>query len=426
MQVTRTDLSPTKAKLLIAADAADLLPIKQHVLSHFKGKIAIPGFREGHAPADVLEKYVDPNRLMDEFMEHALNDTYRRAVLDQKLRPVGQPTVTVKKFVPYTILEYEAEMEMIGEVRLPDYKRIKQAKPKVEVTAKDVNEVLSSLRQRLAERKDAERPAKNGDEATIDFVGTNAKGEPVAGADGKDYPLVLGSNTFIPGFEDHLTGVKSGESKEFTITFPKDYGVAALQSKKVTFKVDVKKVAELQEPKLDDDFAKKVGPFQTLAELKTDIKKQVQLERQQQADRQYENELISKIATKTQVVIPESLIEQQVMAAEEEEKRNLAYRGQTWEEHLKEEGITEQQHRDRQKPTAEEQIKAGLALSEIAERETITVSREELEIRLQILKAQYQDPAMRAELDKPENQQDIANRILTEKTVAKLVAYASK
>lgn len=426
MQVSRSDKSPTETKITVQAGNAELEPIKNHVLGHFKGKVAIPGFREGHAPGDLLEKYVDPSRLMDEFMEHALNDLYRRAVLEQKLRPVGQPKVTIKKFVPYTDLEFDAEMEVIGPVKLPDYKKMKLAKPKVEVTAKDVNDVLTSLRQRAAERKDADRPAKNGDELIIDFAGTDAKGEPVSGADGKDYPLVLGSNTFIPGFEDKLVGSRAGETKEFAITFPKDYGVAALQSKKVTFKVEVKKVSELIEPKLDDALAKKIGPFKNLAELKADIKKQVLAERRQAAEQQYQNQLVNKIAEKSTVEIPASLIDQQVMAAEEEEKRNLAYRGQTWQEHLKEEGLTEEQHRQRQRPNAEQQVKGGIVLSEIAEREKLDVTPQELEIRLQILKGQYQDPAMQAELDKPANQQDIANRLLTEKTLAKLTEYASK
>jgi trigger factor len=223
-----------------------------------------------------------------------------------------------------------------------------------------------------------------------------------------------------------MVGLKAGDNKEFNITFPNDYAVAALKNQKISFKVQIKKVNELTEPKLDDELAAKLGPFKNLAELKKDIKRQLHSERQAEADRQYESELIQKISDKSIMQIPLKLIDEQLERLEEEEKRNLAYRGQTWQEHLKTEGVNEEQHRDRHRPEAEARVKAGLVLSEIAEREKLDIQPEELEIRLQMLKGQYADPAMQAELDKPENRQDIAARLLTEKTIAKLVSYASK
>ena len=426
MQVTRTNNSSSNVALNISANAGDLAPIHHHVLGHFAKQVKVPGFRVGHAPANVIEKHVDQKALLDEFMEHALNDLYRRAVESEKIRPVGQPNVTVKKFVPFTNLEFEAQMDVIAPIKLADYKKIKLPKPPVNIAVKEVNDVIKSLQQRMAERTPVERAAKAGDEVIIDFSGSDKDGKAVAGADGKDYPLLLGSNTFIPGFEDHLVGLKAGDSPEFTIKFPANYGVAALQSKEVTFKVDVKKVAELAEPKVDDGFAAKTGPFKNLAELKTDIKKQLSLERQQQADREFENQLVQAITAKSTVEAPKSLVDEQILRAEEEEKRNLTYRGQTWQEHLKEEGVTEEQHRERNRAQTEERVKAGLVLNEIAELEKIEVTPEELEVRLQILKGQYQDGAMQAELDKPENRQEIASRIMTEKTLQKLVEYASK
>lgn len=426
MQVVRTDETPTKLKLVISAETADLEPIKRHTLSHFAGRIKVPGFRAGTAPATMLEKHVDPKELADEFIEHALNSLFRRAVDQEKLRPVASPQVSIKKFVPFTNLEFEAVVEVLGPIKLADYTKIKLARPTVKVTPAEVTDVLKSLQKQQAKRVDVTRPAKSGDEVLIDFKGVDSKGAPVNGADGKDYPLLLGSNTFIPGFEDNLIGVKAGQEKTFTIVFPADYGVAALQNKKVTFTVPVKKVSELSEPKADDDFAQKAGPFKNLAELKADIKKQISIEKERNAQGQYENELIAKIADKSTVEIPEFLVDDQVMRSEEEEKRNLTYRGQTWEEHLAQEGITEQQHRDRQRPGALNTIKASLILSEVAERENISVTPEELEVRVQLLKGQYQDPQMRAELDKPENRNEVGARLMTEKTIQKLIDYASK
>jgi len=425
MKLTRTDKTPTQVSLHISADGDDLTPIKNHVLSHFGAKVKVPGFRVGTAPAALVEKHVDQRALADEFIEHALNHLYGKAIDAEKLRPASKPEVHLKKFVPFSDLEFEAHLDVIGPIKLPDYKKIKLPKKSAEVTPSDVSSVIKSLQLRAAIRKEVQRPAKLGDEVIIDFTGKDKAGKPVPGAEGKDYPLLLGSANFIPGFEDQLIGLKPGDKKDFSITFPKDYGAVTLQGKAITFNVEIKKVSEVTEPKVDDKFAAKVGPFKTVTELKADIKKQLKAEKQMQVDRQFENELIMKIADKSQVEIPKTLVDEQIRAAEEEEKKNLMHRGQTWQEHLEAEGITEEQHRQRQRPEAEARVRAGLVLSEVAEQENIFVTPEELEIRIQILKGQYQDPQMQAELDKPENQRDLAARLMTEKTVTKLVEYAS-
>jgi trigger factor len=305
---------------------------------------------------------------------------------------------------------------------------MKKAKPAVTVDTAQVNEVLDSLKLRLAEKKPVDRAAKDGDEVIIDFKGVDDKGRAVNGADGKDYPLTLGSNTFIPGFEPAVIGVKKGDEKTFTIPFPKDYGVAALQGKKVTFTITAKEVNELTPPKLDDAFAETAtnGQIKTLKELKEDIKRQLKAEKQNEADRAYETELLRDIAAKTKVAIPASVIEDQVLRLEQDEKQNLMYRGQTWEEHLKSEGVTEEEHRQRNRKDAEEQVKIGIILGAIGDQEKIEVTPEELEVRMALLKGQYNDPSMLAELDKPEGRQDIAARIRSEKVVAKIVGYAQK
>jgi len=425
MQVHKTQTSPTTVKLTITADTGLLDEVHTRVLKRLARNVRIQGFRPGKAPLSLVEKNINQNTLQQEFIDDALNRMYSQALVEEKIRPVAQPNVTVKKFVPFTTLEFEAEVESIGDVKLPDYTKIKLEKKKVEVGAKDVDDVIENLRVRLSEKKDVDRAAKDGDEVWIDFMGRDAKtDESIKGGDGKDYPLVLGSNTFIPGFEPNLVGVKPGEDKEFTLTFPKDYGVQALQGRKVTFKVHVKKVQEVTKPKVDDEFAAKVGPFKTAAELKSDIKKQVTAEREQQNDRDYESELLSKIAEKADVAVPKALVDEEIMRLEREERQNIAYRGQTWQEHLDEEGVSEEEHREKNRAGAEMRVKAGLVLAEIAEKEQVEVSPEELKTRIQLLKGQYTDPAMQAELDKPENQREIASRIMSEKTIDKLVNLA--
>jgi trigger factor len=427
MHVSREQLSPTRVKLTITADDKVMQSTKSHVVAELSRNVKVPGFRPGKAPANIIEKHIDPTVLQSEFLDHAINRLYVDSAQHEQLRPIAQPEIAVTKFVPFTTLEFTAETEVVGDIKLADYKKIKLAPKKVEVTAKDVNEVIDNLLMRSAEKKEVDRAAKSGDELVIDFSGTDAlTNEPISGADGKDYPLVIGSNTFIPGFEDELIGAKKGAATTFTLTFPQDYGVAALQNRKVQFVVTVQKVTELQKPKLDDSFAASIGPFKTVAELKADIKKQLKNEKQQEANRDYDNELLEKIAAKSEVAIPDSLIEEEIGRLEEEEKRNIVYRGQTWEEHLAEEGITAEAHRDKQRPAAELRIKGGLILGEIAEQEKITVTPEELEVRLMLLKNQYPDTNMQAELDKPENRRDINSRLMTEKTLDKLRSYAQK
>ncbi|MBA3758588.1 trigger factor [Candidatus Saccharibacteria bacterium] len=424
MQVKKS-VDKTQATITISAHEADLSPLKQHVLQYFQKQLKLPGFRQGKVPLAMVEKNVDPGQFQSEFLEEAISQMYAKAAQDTNIRPISRPEVELKKFVPFTELEFEVKVVIIGEIKLGDYKKLTVEKPDTTISAQDVKGVIKSLQTRLAEKKDVKRAAKMTDQVWIDFTGVDAKNQPVQGADGKDYPLVLGSNTFIPGFEPNLIGMKSEDEKTFELTFPKDYQVQALASKKVTFTVVVTKVQEVMEPKADDEFAVKAGPFKTLAELKDDIKKQLKIERENQASREVENQLVTQLADKSSVEIPDILITEQIEKIENEERQNLAYRGQTWEEHLKEEGVTAEEHKEQKREAATGRVKMGLVLSGVADAENITVTPEELEIRMQILKGQYKDAAMQSELDKPEARQDIASRILTEKTLAILIKYNS-
>lgn len=427
MHVKKESLTPTSVSLVVTADQSELDAAKASVLTKLsKSSVTPQGFRKGKAPLALIEKQLNPELLQSEFLEEAINRLYADAVEQENIRPVANPEVNIVKFVPFTTLEFKADVEAVGEITLPDYTKIKLAKKPVTVTAEDVTKVLEDLKVRAAEHEDVDRAAKDGDQVILDFAGTDAKsGEAIEGADGKAYPLIIGSNTFIPGFEPHLIGMKAGEEKTFDITFPKDYGVAALQSRKVAFVVTAQKVQKVVAPKLDDAFAAKVGPFKTLAELKDDIKRQLKAEKEQQADAEYQNELLQKIAEKSKVEVPKVLVDEEIERQERQERQNLIYRGQTWEEHLKAEGQTEESHREKNRPMAELNVKAGLVLSEIATKERIAITPDEFQLRIQLLKGQYPDPQMQAELDKPDNRRDIMSRMLTEKTIAKLTEYAT-
>jgi trigger factor len=421
MQVTEDHPSATKIKLTIRVDDDSLLKAKDLTIRRLGKDVRISGFRSGKAPLPIIQKNLDQTTLQNEFLDAVLNKAYVDAITERRIRPLERPEIKITKFVPFTEVEFSAEFEAIGKIELPDYTHSAVQRKPVSVSNEDINEVLNQLVRREAARKEITQAANDGDQTVIDFSGVDTKSkDPIPGADGKNYPLILGSNSFIPGFEKHLVGMKAGDKKSFDIIFPKDYSVKSLQSRKVTFSVSVIKVYALSMPELSDSFAAKVGPFKTLDELKADIRKQLLNERNFQADRDLENAILESIVEKAKVVIPDKLINEQIEKVEEDERRKLAQQGQTWQEHLHSEGVTEAEHKKKLAKLAEQQIKTSFVLSEIAERENLTVNADELKVRLTLLRNQYPDKQMQTELENPDNQQEIANRLLVEKTLAKL------
>ncbi len=422
MQITKEQLKPTRVKLTISADKELLDKHKAAVVKELSKHVKVQGFRNGSAPAALVEKQLDQGLLQTEFLQSAVNELFGRAAADEKLRVMGQPEIAISKFVPFSTLEITAECDVLGPIKLGDYKKLGIKKPDAKVADSQIEDVLKSLQARAAERTDVDRAAKMGDEVTLDFKGVDAKTKKaIDGAAGEGFPLVLGSKSFIPGFEEEVVGLKPGASKDFDVTFPSDYSVKDLQKRKVTFSITAQKIAELKEPELTDAFAGKIGPFKTLDDLKKDIKRELEAQAVREADQAWESQMLEKIADKTKVEVPAVLVDQELDAVEQQERQNVMYRGQTWQEHLDAEGVTEEEHRTKNRPIAELRVKSGLILAEIAEVEKIDVTPEELEIRLQLLKGRYaSDEKMMAELDKPENRRDLVSRLLTEKTLAKL------
>ena len=409
----------TLAVIDIAANVEELEKIKQKVLKKLAPRVKLSGFRDGNAPLEMVEKNVDQQLLQSEFIDEAVNTLYIAALKEERIRPVGQPKVEVKKFVPFTDLEVQMELPVVGELTLPDYSKHGAKREDVKIGKAELDDVLKNLRLRMAEKKEVERAAKTGDEAWIDFKGTDSKGEAVKGADGKDYPLALGSGTFIPGFEDNVVGMKPGQNKEFETTFPKDYGVKTMQGMKVKFAVDLKKVMEVSEPKMDDDFAAKVGPFTSMDDLKTDIMKQLEQEKVQRVERDYEAAILNELVDKTKVEIPDTLIEEQEEAVLQEVRQNVVQRGMTYEEFMTQQGMSEDEYKKAEiTPEALRRIKAGLVLSEVGDKEGIDITPEELEARIQQLKGQYQDKKMQEQLDQPESRREINARLRSEKVIA--------
>lgn len=426
MQVTRKDISETKVKLTIELGLEELTHSKQHELQEKAKTAKITGFRKGKAPLNLIEKQLDQNQLQADVINHAINDYYGQALSAEKLRALDQPNVTIGKFVPYTELQFTAEVEIMPKIKLGDYKKIKKSPKIAKVEADEVKKVLANLSERMATKKDSSKPAKLGDDVVIDFDGKDKKGQAVAGASGKDYSLNLGSNSFIPGFEDGLVGSKSGDKKELKLKFPKDYHAENLAGTDIVFEVEVKKVQSVELPKLDDEFAKKVGPFDSFKSLQADIKTQLEDQKKQEAENVLKDEIVEELVKKSTLVLPDILINDQISMLEHDFNQNLVYRGITKEEYIKSNGLkNEEEWRNKElRPQAERRVSVGMVLAEVADVEGIKIDEQELADRIELMKIQYKQNA--EQFDTPEMQREVASRLITEKTVDRLVELAGK
>jgi trigger factor len=425
MQITSTKTSDTEIQLTVTAEKADLAAFLKRTTDKLGKNVKIPGFRAGTAPSEIVQKSVDQETLMNEFLEIALGSLYAKAAIQEKLKPVSQPNVQVKLFVPFEQLTFTADVPVLGPVKLADYKNLRVKKPAdVKITKDEIDEVIKNLQLRMSEKKLVERAAKDTDEVWIDFKGTDKDGKEVKGASGDDYPLRLGSKTFIPGFEEELVGVKAGDEKVFTIVFPKDYGAKHLQSAKVTFAVSVKKVEEVILPKVDDDFAAKVGPFITVTELRENIDLQMSDEKNQSLESEYQNLLVGALVEGSKVEAPQVLVDEQLQGDLAELKRITTQRGLTLDEYAQSLGLMDEAEliEKESKPAAERRVKTGIILSEVSLDLKLEVTDSEVEEYKSELLARYMsDPQMVAQLKSPSSSDALRSQLMSKKPVEKLV-----
>ena len=426
MKVTVTKQSDTKADISVVASKEDLEKARMRALKNLQPNVSADGFRKGKVPLNLVDKNVDPKAVNTEALDEAVNSMLIEAIQQEKLRVLDKPTVEVTKFVPDQELEFKAIVETMAPVKLGDYKELKKKLEKVAVKKEDIQEVIDNLRLRVAEKKEVDRASKNDDEVWIDFEGFDKDGKEVAGAKGTDYPLRLGSDTFIPGFEENLEGVKKGDEKEFTLTFPKDYGHKPLANQKVTFKVKVRVVKEVVLPELNNELAGKIGPFKSVSELEEDIKMQLQQQKMNEAQAKLQDELIGDLLDQSTIVAPESFLADQQLHILEDFKQNLTYRGITMKEFLDQSGMTEEEYIEKEvKPQAERRVKIGILLSEVASEEGIDATEEEIDRHIQLAAGQMQSQPGAFDPQNPDLRRDVANRLITQKTLDKLTEYAT-
>ncbi len=427
MKTTVTHESDTRVKVVVAADHAELAAAEQVALKRLAKTVKVNGFRTGHVPLEIVKKHADANALAQETLDAALNRAVAEAFLSNDLQVLARPEVEIKKYVPGELLEFTAEADVLPEVKLGDYKKLKAKKAAVNVDKKEIDEVIERIQKGLSEKKEVKRAAKIGDETVIDFVGKK-DGEAFQGGTGKDYPLVLGSNSFIPGFEDALVGLKAGDTKDVKLAFPKDYHAKDLAGQDVVFEVTVKKVNSVKLPALDDKFAAKAGPFTSMDDLRKDIKAEITAQAERRAKDDLKDELVKQLVAKSTVSVPSVLRDDQIRSLEQDLRQNLMYRGRTLEQYFEEKGYADRDAwvKAEANDAADARIKAGLVLAQLSKELKIEATADELAAHINAYKQQYaNNPKMAKHFDKPEAQREVANRLITEKTIDKLVELNS-
>lgn len=426
MRFERKDLKETEVELKISLDRQELMVAEEQALNKIAKTSKIKGFREGKAPINVVKQNTDPNQLADKILDIAINQHLVQVFNDSEITPLDQPHVVIDKFVPEQELEFRATFEILPKVKLPNYKKLKVKKETVKVTDKDIDNTLERISQSFADEKPVKRAVKSGDKTVIDFKGFKDD-KAFAGGEGKNFPLVIGSGSFIPGFEDQIIGHKAGESFDINITFPKDYNEKSLAGAKAKFEIKLHSVLEINSPKIDDELAKKTKMFKTLDELKADIRKNLIISKEEAATEDFKNKLVEALAKQAKTVVPNVLRNDQIRSLEQEFRQNLMYRGTTLESFLKNTKQTYESWKTSElEPAAETRVKAGLALAEISKELEIKITDAEVDDQINQLKTQYakNEDAIK-QLNNPSIVRDIRSNLVTQKTIDWLVEFNS-
>lgn len=426
MKTKLKNISDVKVELTISLGAEELKAAEQVALTKLAKEVKIEGFRKGKAPLEMVASQVDPNLLNQETLENALSKSVAEAFLKEKVQAINRPEVDVKKFIPRTELEFTATTEIMPKVELGDYKKLGVKKEAIKVSKKEVKETIDRILKNFAEKKKVERQAKNGDEVIIDFLGKK-DGVAFDGGKAEKFPLELGSKSFIPGFEEGLIGKKAGDELSLDLEFPKDYHAKDLAGAKVVFEVKIHEVRENVEPEINEEFLSKLGDFKTKEEFEKQIEEDLKTQKQAEADEKFKDELVKKLAEVSKVPVPEILLEDQKRSIEMDMQQNLMYSGLSLEDYLERMGKTREEWLEKDvKEAAEMRVKSGLALAELSKVEKVKSDTKELDARITQLKEQYgNSKEVQKQLSSDDVRRNLANQILTEKTIDLLVKFNS-
>lgn len=388
MSVKVENLEKSMAKLTVEVEAAEFDKALVKAYNKTKNRFNLPGFRKGKAPMAMIEKMYGVEVFYEEAINTILDASYPEAMKESGLDIVSRPEIAVDQIGKGQNLVYTATVAVKPVVTLGEYKGVTVEKADTTVSAKEVTERLNRELEKNARVVDVDREIKTDDTATIDFVGS-VDGVEFPGGKGEDYPLTIGSGTFIPGFEDQLIGHKTGETVDVNVTFPEEYGAKDLAGKAALFKVTIKGVKEKQVPAADDEFASEVSEFDTLDEYKKDLKKTIKEEKEKQAAAANENAVVAKVVENASLEIPAPMVEMQVEQMYYDYQMRLQQQGIPMDQYLQITGLTKEKLEEQMKPSAENNIKSSLVLEAIQKQENIEASDEKVEEEFKKIAEQY-------------------------------------
>ena len=381
-------LEKNMAKLTIEVSAEDLEEAMQKAYQKQKGSITLPGFRKGKAPRKMIERMYGKGVFLEEAVNNLIPQAYSNEVSDCSLEIVSQPEISIVQAEPGKALIFTAEVALKPDVTLGEYKGMEVPKSEISVTDEEVDAEIRKEIEKNSRVVETEGPAENGDTVTLDFEGFV---DEVAfeGGKGTDYPLTLGSNSFIPGFEEQLVGANAGDHVEVKVTFPEAYQAEELAGKDAVFQCDIKKVERKEYPELDDEFAQEVSEFDTLAEYKEDVKKNLVEKKEKEALQAKEDAAVEKAVANAQMEIPEAMIDTQARQMLDDFARRMQSQGLSMEQYVQFTGQSIDQMLEEMKPQALQRIQTRLVLEKVAEVENTQPTEEEVEEELAKMAEMY-------------------------------------
>lgn len=405
-------LEKNMAKLTIEVPAEEFEAAVKAAYNRNKNRFSVPGFRKGKAPQAMLEKMYGAGIFYEEAANTVIDNSYPRAVEECEYEIVSSPEINVTQIEKGKAFIYEATVALKPEVTLGEYKGVEIEKAEAVVTDEDVEaELLAARRKngRLITIEDG--PIEDGDNTVIDFKGY-IDGKLFDGGSGEDYPLMIGSHSFIDNFEEQLIGKKAGESCEVNVTFPEEYHSSDLAGKPAKFDVTIKEVKRNELPELNDEFASEVSDFETLAEYREDLKKNLQEKKEREAATKNENSVVEKVVANAQMELPQAMIDTQARGMVEDYARRLQSQGLNISDYMKYTGITPETLMDQMKPEAEKRIRTRLVLEKIVETENVQVPDEKLDEQIEKMAQSYQMEAeklkeMLGESEKEQMREDL-------------------
>ena len=382
-------LEKNMAKLTIEVSAEDLDKAMEKAYQKQKSRISLPGFRKGKAPRKMIESMYGKGVFMEDAVNSLVPQEYTKALGECDLEIVSQPEINVTQMEPGKALIFTADVAVKPEVTLGDYKGVEVPKSEIAVTDEEVDAEVKKEQDKNARTVAVEdRAAANGDITTIDFEGF-VDGVAFEGGKGTDYALTLGSGTFIPGFEDQLVGANTGDHVEVKVTFPEEYQAKELAGKEAVFQCDVKKIETKEVPELDDEFAKDVSEFDTLAEYKEDVKKKLTEKKEKEARTAKENAAVDKAIENAQMDIPELMTKTECRQMMDDFSRRMQQQGLSMEQFFQFTGQSMDKMMEDMKPQALKRIQTRLVLEKVAEAENIQPSEEEITEEIQKMADAY-------------------------------------